>query len=277
MGSSSRLKSILSKAISILVILVNLFLLIFAWFFQDNVSSSAVAVFSEVDNIAQTMRSGIGKVEPELLTLQDLIQQVETASEEIAQNISEEGIVLRLLPTSVNDGLNTTTQSLRENFIAVYDLLGATSDILLALDQMPFIDPPEKSLTTITTLQESMDEISAQVDSLETNITDFRLAVSDRISQVSDTAAVLGEETEQFRTDLLQIDTDLDALQTQVRKYQRVTPPLILTIAITFTFLSCWVVYSQVVIFLRSTNPDRSSNHQAAEKTDTTLGEENHS
>ena len=277
MGKFTRVKSFLSKTISVLVILISLALVIVVWIFQDDVSSSAVTVFAEVDNIAQVMRSGIARVEPELLTLGDLIHQVETASEEIAQNVSDEGVVLRLLPQSVSDGLASATTSLRDNFVAVYDLLEATSDILLALDKMPFVNLPEKSLSTITTLQESMDEISGQVDTLQNNIVDLRSAVGARISQVSDTAAFLGEETDQFRSDLIQIDSDLDTIQVQVRKYQRVTPPLILTIAITFTFLSCWVVYSQVVIFLRSTNPDRSSNHQAAEKTDTTLGEENHS
>jgi hypothetical protein len=277
MGKYKRVQSILSKAISVLVILVSLALVIVVWIFQDDVSSSAVTIFVEVDNIARVMRSGIARVEPELLALSDLIRQVETASEEIAQDVSDEGVVLRLLPQSVNDGLASTTQSLRENFVAVYDLLEATSDILLALDKMPFVNLPEKSLSTITTLQESMDEISGQVDTLQNNIIDLRSAVGARISQVSDTAAFLGEETDQFRSDLIQIDTDLESIQTQVRKYQRLAPPLILSAAIVFSLLSGWVVYSQVVMFLRSTNPEHSNNHQTAEKEDPSLAEENRS
>jgi hypothetical protein len=249
---------------------------IVVWIFQDDVSSSAVTIFTEVDNIARVMRSGIATVEPELLALSNLIQQVETALEDIAQNVSAEGVVLRLLPESMNDGLASTTKSLRDNFIAVYDLLGATSDILLALDKVPFIDLPEKSLSTITTLQESMDEISEQVETLQTNIIDLRLAVGGRISQVSETAAFLGEETDQFRADLIQIDTDLESIQIRVRNYQRLTPPLILTTAIIFSLLSGWVVYSQVVIFLRSVNPDQLRSNQTVETADLSSAEENH-
>ena len=275
MGKLIRVTSILSKAISVLVILLCLTLVIVIWIFQKDVSSAAVSIFTEVDNVARVMRSGIGTIEPELLALSNLTSQVETALEEIAQDVSDEGVVLRLLPQSVNDGLTSTTQSLRNNFIAVYNLLGATSDILLALDKVPFVDMPEKSLSTITTLQESMDEISEQVDSLQTNIVDLRLAAGTRISLVSDTAALVGEETEQFRSDLIQIDKDLETIQIQVRKYQRLTPPLILSTAIIFSLLSGWIIYSQVVMYLRSTNPEHSRNNQTAEKVDPYLTEEN--
>ena len=277
MDKCKRVRSILSKIISVLVILLSVAMVIFVWIVQGGLTSSAVAVFAEVDNIARVMRSGIARVEPELLTLRDLISQVEASSEEIAQNVSDEGVVLRLLPQSVNDSLTSTTQSLRDNFIAVYDLLGAASDILLAVDKVPFVNAPEKSLSTIATLQESMEQISAQVDTLKTNIVDLRLQAGARISQVSAAAAFLGEETDQFRSDLIQIDTDLETIQTRVRKYQRLAPPIILTTAIIISLLSGWVVYSQVVIFLRSADPDRKKNHQYAENADSSLADSNHS
>ena len=277
MGKFKHVKSILAKAISVFIILLSITIMILVWVFQDDISSSAVTIFTEVDNIARIMRSGIGTIEPELLTLSNLFGQIETASEEIAQNVSEEGIVLRLLPQTVNDNLTSTTQSLRENFFAVYDLLGATAEVLLALDKMPFVDMPEKSLSTIITLQESMEEISEQVDTLQTNIVNLRLTVGARISQVSDTATFLGEESEKFRSDLLQIDTDLEKIQLQVRKYQRLTPPLILTTAIIFSLLSCWVVYSQIMMFLHSTNPMQNGHHQTVEQVDPSLVRENRS
>ena len=139
---------------------------------------------------------------------------------------------------------------------AVYDLLGAASDVLLALDTIAFIEVPERGLSTVATLKEDMEEISEKVDSLKTNIVDLRLEAGERIAGISDAATFLGEETEQFHSDLNQIDRELDNVQTQVRINQRLTPPLIFTTAIIMSLVSAWVVYSQVVMISRSKTPD---------------------
>jgi len=262
MGTSSRVQPILYKTISVLVILVNLALITFVWIVQDDVSSSAVAIFVEVDNVTQVLRNGIDRVEPEIRNLRRLIGQVETASEEISQNVSEEGIILRLLPETVVESLTSSSQSLQENFIAVYELLGATSDILLALDKMPFVEIPARGLSTIATLQENMEEIAGQVETLVDNVNDGRSEAGARISTVTDAAVFLGAEADQFHADLIQINTDLESIQISVRRYQRLTRPVVLSAVIIFSLFSGWIMYSQVVMISGSTkiNPQISNN-----------------
>jgi hypothetical protein len=259
MGTFLRVRSILSKVISVLVILLSLALTTFVWIIQDNVSSSAVAIFAEVDNISQFLRNGIARVEPEIRSLRLLIGQVETASEEIAQNISEDGIIARLLPQTLTDRLTNSSQALRDNFSAVYDLLAVTSDLLLALDSIPFVDIPEKGLSTIATLRGSMEELTGQVESLKENVSDVRAEAGTRISQVTDASAFLGAEVDQFRSDLSQINTDLEVIQISVRKYRRITPTVVITTGIILSLLSGWVIYSQVIMFLRTQKPDHEN------------------
>jgi len=251
MRTFSRLRSIIFKAISVLVILLNLALMVLVWIVQDDVSSSAVAIFTEVDHVTQVMGSGIARVEPELLTLKGIIVQVGTASEEIAQNVSEEGIILRLLPHTVGERLTSSSLSLRDNFIAVYDLLEMTSEVLLALNNIPFVEIPEKGLSTIATLQGSMEEITGQVELLKNTISDTREEAGIVISKVTAASAILGAEVDQFQSDLIQIKTDLDAIQIKVRRYQRLTPPVVLTFVIILSLLSGWVVYSQINMISR--------------------------
>ena len=252
MRKFSLVKSILFKSLSVLVILINLALVTFVWVIQNDVSSSAVTIFREVDNIAQVMRNGIARVEPKVSNLHRLIGQVEVVSEVIAENVSENGIISRLLPQTFVDNLRSSSQSLFENFNAVYDLLGTTSDILLTLEKIPFVSIPERGLSTIATLQVTMEDIADQVDTVQSNIEDVRAETSTRISQVTAAASFLGAEIEKVHTNLLQIDSDLDAIQISVRKYQRLTPPIVISSAILFSLLSGWVVYSQVVMFSRS-------------------------
>jgi len=258
MGTFVRVRSILSKAISILVILINVVLMTFVWIVQDDISSSVVVVFSEIDNLTQVMRSGIARVEPPISNLQQLFAQVETASSEIALNVSEEGIIPRLLPETIVESLAASSQSLRDNFTAVYDLLGATSDILLALDKMPFVEIPTRGLSTIETLQENMQEIVGQVEMLKSNINDVRGETSAKISRLTDAAIFLSTEVDQFNDDLIQIDSDLNSIQIRVRKYQRLTRPVVISSAIILSLISAWVVYSQLVMFSRS----KELNHQ---------------
>lgn len=276
MGTSNRVQPILFKSISVVVILLNLALITFVWIIQADVSSAAVEVLDKVDNVAQVMRNGIARVEPEIRNLRGLIGQVETASEEIAQNVSEEGIILRLLPETLTESLNESSQSLRENFIAVYDLLEATSDILLALDKVPFVEIPARGLSTISTLQETMEEIASQVETLVHNLNEAREETGARISQVTDAAAFLGAEADQFHADLIQIDTDLESIQISVRKYQRLTPPVIISFAIILSLLAGWIVYSQVVMFSRSEKLSRSTLSEISGDQALPLKEANH-
>lgn len=252
MRTSNRLLSILYQTLSVLVILINVALITFMWFVQDNVSSSAVLVFAEIDNVAQVMRNGIARVEPKASNLRRLIGQVEIVSEVVAENVSNNGLFLRLLPQTFVDNLRLSSQSLSENFNAVYDLLGVTSDILMTLEKIPFVAIPERGLSSIATLQVKMEEIGDKVDSLQNNIEDIRVETSAKISQVTDAAVFLGAEVDKFQTDLIQIDTDLDSIQVSVRKYQRLTPPVILSSVIIISLLSAWVVYSQVLMISRS-------------------------
>jgi hypothetical protein len=273
MGINHRVQAKLYKTISILVILLNLALITFVWIVQDDVSSSAVLIFTEVDNVAQIIRNGLARVEPEIRNLQRLIGQVETASEGIAQNVSEEGIILRLLPETVVDSMTASSQSLRENFIAVYELLEATSDILLALDKIPFVEIPVRGLSTVATLQVTMEEIAGQVESLKNNIIDVRAETGARISQVTDAAVLLGAKADQFHADLLQVDEDLDSIQISVRKYQRLTPPVVLSSVIILSLLSGWVVYSQVMLISRSEKLIRQRSYNGPEHQERFLDE----
>ncbi|MFN2237477.1 MAG: hypothetical protein ACK2U1_24865 [Anaerolineales bacterium] len=273
----SRLGPILTKIISILVIILCIALISVIWIIQDDISSGINAIFTEVDNLAQVMRNGIATVEPGLASLSDLIGQVETSTEEIAQNVSDEGLILRLLPLSVVDDLESSSQSLKDNFNAVYDLLEAASDMLLALDKLPIIDMPEKGLSIITSLQESMENLSDRVDSLKTSIVEIRTGMGERISRVSDFAALLGSEADQFHSNLIEIDTDLDTIQTKVRNYQRLSTPLIITTVILISLLSAWVIYTQIVMFSRSTIPEREKVIDITENQSRTKHEKDHS
>jgi len=269
-----RVQSILSIAISAVVIVLSTILVIFVWIVQDDLSSSVVAVLTELDNVFQIIRDSVSWIEPEILTLGQLTSEVETATIQIAQNLSDGGIILRQLPKETVADLTEKNQSLQINFVSFYDLLEAVSDVLLAVDQAPFIDFPGKSLSTISTLKSGMEQISDQIDLLETNLTDLRQESGVRMSKISDSAAFLGEEIENFRTDLIEIDRDLEKIQEKVHRYELVTPRLIITSAIFISLFAGWIVYSQIRLIFYQESQNYKGNEDAGEKAPSPIDEE---
>ncbi|MEA3326207.1 MAG: hypothetical protein U9R53_02730 [Chloroflexota bacterium] len=254
-----RAENFLSIGMSVLVIVLCVGAVTVAWFLQGKFSSSAVALFEGVDHYAQIMRNGIDRVETELTNLGDLIAQVEQASEDISENVSQTGIVSILLPLSIENEITTSIQSLQDKFRAVNDLLIATSEMLKALDNILFIDTLENSLNAVEALQDGMNEISDQAGFLKKDISDFRSEAGEKLSKITNTAVRLNTEVDQAQSDLLRMDTDLNAIQIQARKFQRITPTVIILIVILLTLLSGWVGYSQVTVISRSANRNRSA------------------
>lgn len=79
--------SILYQTVSVFVILINVALITFIWFVQDNVSFLVVLVFTELDNLAQVMRIGIASVEPKVSNMRYLIGQFEIVSKLVAVDV----------------------------------------------------------------------------------------------------------------------------------------------------------------------------------------------
>jgi ABC-type nickel/cobalt efflux system permease component RcnA len=94
-----------------------------------------------------------------------------------------------------------------------------------------------------------------------------------RISQVTDAVVFLGANVDQFHSDLIQIDTDLDTIQLSVREFQRLAPPMILSSAIILSLLAGWVVYSQVLIFYRSVRLNHEKNNDVSIQEEAPLDE----
>jgi hypothetical protein len=259
-----RVQPILSIGISVLVLLICVGAIAGVWIVGGKIASAAVTVLGAVDESAQAMRNGVNRVDTGLARLGDSIGTVEEASGQLAQNVSDKGLLLILLPPTREEELTTTLQSVQRNFIAIQDLLEATSGMLLALDSIPFVDTPGKGLAKIQALQEGMNEVSTQVEVLKTDIGDFRLGVAANVSRITTATTRLTNRLEWIRSELALVDSDLNAIQVQSRRLQELSPILLVLNSIFVTLMALWVGYSQVVMIDLSMKHYRETrNHEA--------------
>jgi hypothetical protein len=259
-----RVQPILAIGVSVLVILICVGAIASVWIVGGKIASAAVTVLGAVDKSAQAMRNGVDRVDTGLARLGDSIGTVEEASEQLAQNVSDKGLLLILLPPTREQELTTALQSVQRDFIAIQDLLEATSGMLQALDSIPFVDTPGKGLATIQALQEGMDEVSTQVEVLMTDIGEFRSGVAANISRITAATTRLNNQLDGIRSELTLVDSDLDAIQVQSRRLQKLSPILMLVNSIFVALIALWVGYSQVVMIERSMKHYRETRNHAA-------------
>jgi hypothetical protein len=222
------------------------------WFFERSASSAAVQILVAIDRSAQIMRNGLGGVDTGLATLGGSVSSVESASAQLSQNVNDRGLLLTLLPTTKEQELTTAAQSVRDNFVAIWDFLEATKEMVQAINGLPLVKLPGNSLATIETIQERMGRMVVQVEELNAEIRQFRSQAAASISRITELTTSLNSLLAGMRADLAQVDTELNTIQVQSRELQELLPIILLSSAIAVTLVAIWIGYSQIVMITRA-------------------------
>ena len=180
-----RIRPILAIAVSVLVILICAALVAGTWVTESAASKAAVQMLQAVDNVAQMMRDGGTRVDTGLVALGDSVSNVENASAQLSQNVSDKGLVLTLLPTTKEQELAAAVQSVRDDFTAIRDFLKATNEMVQAVNNLPFVDMPDNAMASIETFQERMNRMTVLVEDLKAGISEVRSQAAASISKIT--------------------------------------------------------------------------------------------
>lgn len=248
----NRIQPFLVISVSILVLLICAAGIAGFWVVERASASAAVQLLQAVDNVAQGMRVGVGGVDTGLATLGESVSSVEAASAQLSQNVSDKGLLLTLLPPTKEQELTAAAQSVRDDFAAIRDFLNATNEMVQAINKLPFVNLPDNALASIETIQERMNRMTAQVEDLKTGISESRLQTAANISKITQSAANLNNLLTGMRSDLSQVDAELNTIQVQSRQLQRLLPIILISSAILMTLVVIWIGYSQIVMINRA-------------------------
>ena len=252
-----RIMSGIAILISALVILFSIGGILGVWMLQDSLTSVGTQTLDYLDGTAQVMRSGIARAGEDISTLEAAAKDVGTASDNISQNVEEQGMLLTLISETKESELRAAAHTLRENFVLIKKMLTAVHELLRLADNLPFVHLPD--LSAASTVQHKIDQTGSRVNQLTDNIRLFRTRTSTSISEITAAAAVLNDHLDSIQAELYKIDIELNLLQEQIKHLQKRFKTILISGSITATFLAGWIGYTQIVVIKQMTRYFRSS------------------
>lgn len=236
--------------LSCLIMLVSLAGIIGVWVIERPIAEAAVSVFKLVENTSVAVRQPIDRVDQTLTVLEAETTEIADASQQLSQNITDEGLVLVLLPEEKEQQLIETADSLRETFDAIRSSIATGLEFYHSISSIPFVNLPGLSEDQMDEIESSLGQTQELVTTLRSQIADFRAGVSDAIDKVETTANQLTEEIQGARQALAQVDSNLAELEALSIRLQEVIPGILVTVAVILTLLFVFVIFTQVEVIL---------------------------
>jgi hypothetical protein len=237
-------------AFCVLVILFSAASVIGAWVVQGPLGDSIVAILTIVEDTTQKAQESITKIDGVMANVQAVAAEVESASSQISQNITDQGLVLTLLPEEKEQELLEGIDAVRDTFLEVQEALQKALELYRTIDRLPFIDLPQLNEDQIAKIEGFIANMEELVGTLRTSIQEFRAGLTDRIGKIIEAASVVKNELGAFRNQLSELNAKLAALQALAIRLQEVIPGIFLTITLILTLVLAWIIYTQVEVIL---------------------------
>jgi predicted PurR-regulated permease PerM len=235
-------------ALSGLVLLLCVLSVAGVWLVESVLSNTVVEVIEAVDVFTGNLRGVIEKVDQGVERMQETSISISDASAQLAEQVTDEGLILLLLPEEQEQNLTEMAASLQETVDTLRSFLAAGVAIYHSIDRIPFIDLPSPSEEQVGNIQETVGEIQSLAENVETQITDFRSGVSDQIGKVESGADAVTSKLDEVRASLSGLDSQLATLQESLVKLQKTILTALVLGAILMTLILAWVIYSQVEV-----------------------------
>ncbi|HEX2923460.1 MAG TPA: hypothetical protein VHS28_05465 [Chloroflexota bacterium] len=256
--------SVAAIIMSILVLLLSIAGIGGVWALQQVGSRTAVNLLIRVDEAASAVRGDIERIDGRVSTARESVNSIETAANQISQNVAQEGLAATLLPPEKVDQAQARVQDVTDTFNSYRDSMIAMLDMMRVIGSTPLIDLPTPDPERVQKAGEAVDRMQAGVSELQSGVADVRAGAGGQISRVADAAASLDSRLAETQTTLDQVSTRMSEVQASSARLQESIPRTLTVIAAVSTVLLLWVAYTQVVVMrqewmrFRSRREDRT-------------------
>ena len=107
-------------------------------------------------NITGSLRQATDELDQKLQRMQAASSFISTASVKLSQNVTDQGLILLLLPEEEEGNLVSLSSSVKEAVSPLRDMLSTGLVIYRSIDQLPFVSLPAPS-------QDQVDKIEGPV------------------------------------------------------------------------------------------------------------------
>jgi hypothetical protein len=234
--------------ISLLVLLITLLGIVGTWITRGVVIDVGTAVLTGIEEVAGIGREAATTVNGVVTEVQSVTGQVETAVDEIAQNVSDQGLVLTLLPPEQEQKIYDAAAKISETVASIVSTFNALQDLLDAIDSIPFVEAPRLDPEKVANLESTAEAISNELEQFAASIQQFRDDAAGNISRVSGAAGAVTDRLDTTVTNLNEVDSALANVQTRAQTLRENLATIVTVIAVVITLILAWVVYGMAAL-----------------------------
>jgi hypothetical protein len=231
-----------------LILLLSVAGIVGAWVIEGALANTVVDILGAVENVTGSLRQATQGIDQNMEKMQAISTKISTASAQLSQNVTDNGLVQLLLPDQQEQQLVDLSASVKDTFGNLHDMLAAGMDFYNSIDRLPFVSLPGPSQEQVDKFVGSISEIESAVDGLKKNVAMFRSGAGDQIGKVQTGADSLTAQVGQARDQLASLDARLDAAQESLIRLQRIAVKAFMLATFLVTLLLAWVIYSQVAV-----------------------------
>jgi len=207
-----------------------------------------VVMLGAVENLTDNMRQVAQGIDQKLVQVQVVTTEVSATSVKLSQNVTDQGLILLLLPEQQEQALVEAVSSVKDAVSSLKDKLATGLAFYRSIDQLPFISLPGPTQDQVDNLASSIVDVQTTVDGLKSDVTTFRSGAMDKIGKVTTGADQLTTQLGQARDRLAKLDTRLAAAQKGLVRLKQAVVTALMLAALLATIMLAWVIYSQVEV-----------------------------
>ena len=231
-----------------LILLFCLAGIIGVWVVERPLSDAAVTTLKVVENSTALIRQSGSRVDSTLNVLQSKTAEITDASQLLSQNVTDKGLVMVLLPEAQEQALIETVSSVQDTYNGVRESIAKGLDLYRSINRIPFVSLPGVSDDQLEKIDNSMAQIQTLVETLRSQMADFRSGVAIKIDKVIEAVNLLNNEITKVRDGLSQLDAKLAALEAFSIRLQQVIPGALLAFAVILSLIFAFVIFTQVEV-----------------------------
>ncbi len=176
------------------------------------------------------------------------VGEIEAAVDEVAQNVSDKGVVMTLLPPEKEQKLVSTADNIAETVNTIVASLESAIELYKSINSIPFVNLPKPKEETVQELGSGVKEIQDSVDQLATDIQDFRDGAASEVSRISNAAGEVSSRLETSENNLVALESEMNNLQTRAEDFKGRFSTMVTILTVVVSLLLIWVVYAMVIV-----------------------------
>jgi X-X-X-Leu-X-X-Gly heptad repeat protein len=237
-----------SVVISVIVLILAVAGLFGTWIGRSAAINVNNRLMDGIIRLTSAGEEAADRVGTRITELNTRIAEVESAVDQVAQNVSDRGLVLTLLPPEKEQNLVNTAGQIRETANTITTSIRAAVDLYNSVNAIPFVNLPGPDEEKIQNLGSGVQEIQDGVDQLAADIQDFRESASAEVIRVSTAVGTVKDRVQETDDNLATLESDFSTMQTNAQEFKSRFSTRVTVLAVVITLFLLWVIYGMVII-----------------------------